>query len=97
MSATHRARKRANALSVTGAAVAAAAVGAWRIDAIQPLLVPLLLTDLAAHAIGMTARHRLDRDIGRLPAIWEWLYTVGSIATTMLTVLGTWDWSQTVR
>ncbi len=92
MNAPLRARKRADLLSVTGAAVAGMAAGAWLTDAIRPLFVPMLIAGLLAHAVGMTARHRLDRQDGPLPAVWQWLYTLCWIAIAALAVLGTWHW-----
>lgn len=87
-----RARKKADLLSVTGAAVAGLAAGAWLADAIQPVFVPMLIAGLLAHAVGMTARFRLDRTSGRLPAMWQWLYGLCWIAIAAVSVLGAWLW-----
>jgi predicted PurR-regulated permease PerM len=87
-----RARKKADLLSVTGAAVAGLAVGAWLADAIRPVFLPMLIAGLFAHAVGMTARHRLDRKSGALPAVWQWLYGLCWIAIAAVPVLGVWLW-----
>lgn len=92
MTAGLRARKRADLLSLTGAAVAGVAAGAWLADAIRPLLLPMLVAGVLAHAVGMTARHRLDRQAGALPAVWQWLYIACWIAIVALAVLGAWNW-----
>lgn len=92
MNAPLRARKRADLLSVTGAAIAGMAAGAWFADALRPLVVPLLVAGLLAHAAGMTARHRLDRQAGPLPAVWQWLYLVCWVAIVALVLLGAWRW-----
>ena len=83
-----RARKRADLLSLTGAVVAGMAVGAWLADAIRPMLLPMLIAGVLAHAVGMTARHRLDRQAGPLPAVWQWLYIGCWIAIAALAVVG---------
>ena len=87
-----RARKNADLLSVTGAAVTGLAAGAWLADAIQPVFLPMLIAGLLAHAVGMTARHRLDRKSGALPAVWQWLYGLCWIAIAAIPVLGAWLW-----
>ena len=87
-----RARKHADLLSVTGAAVAGLAAGAWLADAIHPVFLPMLIAGLLAHAVGMTAQHRLDRKSGALPVVWQWLYGVCWIAIAAVTVLGAWLW-----
>lgn len=92
MNAALRARKRADLLSLTGAAVAGVAAGAWLADAIRPLFLPILVAGVLAHAVGMTARHRLDRQAGSLPAVWQWLYISCWIAIAALSVLGAWNW-----
>lgn len=92
MNAALRARKRADLLSLTGAAVAGVAAGAWLADSVRPLFWPMLVAGLLSHAVGMTARHRLDRQAGPLPAIWQWLYIACWIAIAALAVLGAWNW-----
>jgi hypothetical protein len=71
-----RPRKRADLLAVTGAAVAGAAAGAWGAALLRPWVGTLLGVGLAAHAVGMTARHRLDRETGPLPRVWQALYVL---------------------
>lgn len=88
-----RAIKRADLLSLSGAAVAGAAVGAWLSEAIRPIGLFVLAAGLVAHAFGMTARHRLDRQSGPLPAVWQMLYIVCWIALAVVTVIGAWLWS----
>lgn len=73
-------RKRADVLSITGAAVAGAALGAWLHELLQPWIVPLLVGGLLLHGVGMTVRHRLDRMDGPLPRTWHWLYVVCWVA-----------------
>ena len=68
------ARKRADLLSTVGAAVSGAAVGAWLASDIRAYAGALLGAGLIAHAVGMTARHRLDRSEAPLPAAWQALY-----------------------
>lgn len=92
MNAGLRARKRADLASITGAAVAGAAVGAWFADVIGSLALPMLAAGLFAHALGMTGRHRLDRQSGPLPAAWQWLYVVCWIVIVALAGLGAWNW-----
>ena len=87
-----RARKRADLLSVTGAAVAGLAAGAWFADAIHPVFLPMLISGLLAHAVGMTSRHRLDRKSAALPAVWLWLYGLCWIAITAVPFLAAWLW-----
>jgi len=87
-----RARKRADLLSVTGAAVAGLAAGAWLADAIRSVFLPMLIAGLLVHAVGMTARHRLDRKSGALPAVWQWLYVLCWVAIAAVLVLGAWLW-----
>lgn len=70
------ARKRADLLSITGAAIAGAAVGAWLAAAVRPWAGAILALGLAVHATGMAARHRLDRREGPLPRVWQALYVV---------------------
>lgn len=97
MNASLRARKRADLLSITGAAVAGVAAGAWLADAIRPLVVPVLLAGLLSHAVGMTARHRLDRQTGPLPVVWQRLYTVCWIAIAVVVLLVVWQWMEGAR
>ena len=92
MNATLRARKRADLLSLAGAAVAGLAAGAWLAYAIRPLFLPMLVAGMLAHAVGMSARHRLDRQASPLPAVWQWLYILCWIAIAALVVLGAWYW-----
>ena len=87
-----RARKRADLLSLTGAVVAGMAAGAWLADAIQPMFLPMLIAGVLGHAVGMTARHRLDWQAGPLPAIWQWLYIGCWIAIAALAVIGALRW-----
>lgn len=86
MTATLVARKRADLLSITGAAVAGAAAGAWLGDALRPWAVLVLVIGLVVHAVGMTARHRIDRVDGPLPRTWQLLYIVCWIAVGALVV-----------
>lgn len=72
--AAQRARKRVDLLSITGAAIAGAAVGAWLAAQLRPWAGVVLLVGLAAHAVGMSARHRIDRVEGPLPGVWQGLY-----------------------
>lgn len=72
---TIRARKRADLLSITGAAVAGIAIGAGWGTALAEMAPVLLGLGLAAHAVGMTSRHRIDTlEGGPLPASWRALY-----------------------
>lgn len=81
-----RARKRADLLSILGAAVVGAAVGAWWEAALKPYAVHLLVVGLLVHAVGMTARHRTDRRDAPLPRTWQvryvlcWLAIAGVVA-----------------
>ena len=68
------ARKRADLLSIVGATIAGGAVGAWFASDIRAHAGALLGVGLIAHAVGMTARHRLDRSEAPLPAAWQALY-----------------------
>ena len=92
MTAPLRALKRADLLSLAGAAFAGLAAGAWLADAIRPLFLPMLVAGMLAHAVGMSARHRLDRQAGPLPAVWQWLYILCWIAIAALVVVGAWHW-----
>lgn len=93
MKATLRAGKRADLLSLSGAAIAGGAAGAWLADVLQPLILPMLVAGLLAHAVGMSARHRLDREAGGpLPAIWQWLYVLCWVAIAALGAVGAWQW-----
>jgi len=93
MNASLRARKRADLLSLSGAAIAGGAAGAWLAEVFKPMLLPMLAAGLLAHAVGMTARHRLDTQAGEpLPAVWQWLYILCWVAIAALAVLGAWRW-----
>lgn len=87
-----RAHKRADLLSLTGAVVAGMAAGVWLADALEPMLLPMLIAGVLAHAVGMTARHRLDRQAGPLPAVWQWLYIGCWIAIAALAIIGALRW-----
>ncbi|HEU4797423.1 MAG TPA: hypothetical protein VFT63_00765 [bacterium] len=87
-----RSVKRADLLAVAGATLAGAAAGAQLVDVIRPLFVPLFIGGLLAHAVGMAARHRLDRQVGPLPAAWQWLYILCWIAIASLALLLAWRW-----
>ena len=80
MNATLRARKRADLLSLAGAAFAGLAAGAWLADAIRPLFLPMLVAGMLAHAVGMSARHRLDRQAGPLP----WVHRIAGYGFVLL-------------
>lgn len=90
MNATFRSVKRADLLAIAGATLAGAAAGARLADAIRPLFVPLFVGGVFADAVGMAARHRVDRQGGPLPVAWQWLYILCWIAIATLVVLGTW-------
>jgi hypothetical protein len=92
-----RARKRADLLSITGAAIASAAAGAWLSAAILPLGVPMLVAGLIAHAVGMSARHRLDRQDGPLPGALQMLYVLCWITIAGMASLGVWLWLGATR
>lgn len=92
-----RARKRADLLSLAGAAVAGVAAGAWFADAVRPVVVPVFATGMLAHAVGMTARHRLERQGGSLPAIWQWLYILCWIGIVAIAGWGAWRWIEGVH
>jgi predicted PurR-regulated permease PerM len=89
--------KRADLLTIAGATLAGAAGGAQLADVIRPLFVPLFVGGLFAHAVGMAARHRVDRQGGPLPVVWQWLYILCWIAMATLVVLGTWRWLEGAR
>ena len=91
------ARKRADLLSLSGASLASAAVGAWLADKLQPLLVPILLVGLLVHAVGMSARHRLDREEAPLPTVWRVLYAACWIAIAVIAASGVWHGMPPVR
>jgi hypothetical protein len=97
MNTALRSAKRADLLAIVGAMLAGGAAGAQLVDVIRPLLVPLFVGGLFAHAVGMTARHRLDRQAGPLPAAWQWLYILCWIAIATLAVLVTWRWLEGTR
>lgn len=82
-----RARKRADLLSICGAAVAALAAGAWLAPTIVRFGPVLFGIGLAAHAVGMAGRHRLDRQGGALPGIWQWLYVACWAAMAVAAVI----------
>ncbi len=92
MTAPLRALKRADLLSLAGAAFAGLAAGAWLADAIRPLFLPMLVAGMLAHAVGMSARHRLDRQAGPLPAVWQGLYILCWFAIAALVVLAARHW-----
>lgn len=94
MNTALRSVKRADLLAIAGATLAGAAAGAQLADVIRPLFVPLFVGGLLAHAVGMAARHRLDRQAGPLPAAWQWLYILCWIAIASLALLVAWRWSQ---
>jgi hypothetical protein len=85
--AAHESRRRADLLSVSGAALAGAAVGVWWARTLAPLAPALFAIGLAVHAIGMTVRHRLDRrNDGPLPRGWQVLYIVCWILIALVVV-----------
>lgn len=91
--AATKARKRADLVSIAGAAIAGTAVGAWLAAPLRPWAALLLIVGLLAHAVGMTARHRLDRAGGPLPPIWNALYVLCWLAiagTLALLALRAW-------
>lgn len=63
-------RKRADLLASAGAALAGMGAGALLGAALAPVAGALLLVGLAAHAVGMVGRHRLDRMAGESPPRW---------------------------
>lgn len=67
-------RKRADLLSLSGATLAGFAAGAWFGGWLAPFASVVLVCGIVVHAIGMTARHRLDLGEGKLPRFWTWLY-----------------------
>ena len=90
-----RARKRADLLSVTGAALAGVGAGAWLARWIADVAGIALVAGLVAHAIGMAARHRLDtRESGPLPAAWRALYTACWLGIAGVIVYGLWQWTR---
>lgn len=81
------ARRRADLLSVSGAALAGVAVGVWWARTLAPLALALSVVGIAVHAIGMTVRHRLDRhETGPLPAGWQALYVACWLAIAAVVV-----------
>jgi hypothetical protein len=80
------ARKRVDLLSIAGATLAGAAVGALLARTVLPLAYPLLGVGLVAHGIGMRARHRIDSSEGPLSRGWRVLYAVCWIAIGALLV-----------
>jgi hypothetical protein len=67
-------RKRADLLATTGAAIAGLGAGALAARQLEPLAVALLVAGGGAHAVGMSARHRLERLDAPLPAAYRALY-----------------------
>lgn len=90
MATSLHARKRADLLSLAGAILIGVAAGAWCPAAVRPVLLPILAAGLLAHAVGMTARHRLDQRAGPLPGMWQWLYILCWIAIAAILILGAW-------
>ena len=74
MTAAPSARKRADLLSICGATIAGAAMGALFASAVRPFAAALLVVGLVAHGLGMTARHRIDERDAPLPAVWTQVY-----------------------
>lgn len=97
MSEPLRARKRADLLSLSGAAIIGAATGAWFAAAVRPFALLVLAVGLIIHAVGMTARHRLDRKAGPLPGTWQWIYTLCWIAIGALLAITAWRWLEGAR
>jgi uncharacterized membrane protein YecN with MAPEG domain len=88
-----RARKRADLLSVTGAALAGVGAGVWLVRWIGDVAGVAFGVGLVAHAIGMAARHRLDtREAGPLPAAWRALYTACWLGIAGVVAYGLWRW-----
>lgn len=87
-----RARKRADLLSITGAALVGLAAGAWLTPIIRPIGWFVLSGGLVAHAVGMTARHRLDTSQEPLPGVWQALYVVCWIAIVVILAIGLLEW-----
>jgi len=69
------------------AGVAGRAAGAGFADAIRPMFRPGLIAGVLAHAVGRTALHRLDRQAGPLPTVWQWLYNLCWIVIAALAVV----------
>ncbi len=90
MSEPLRARKRADLLSLSGVATIGVAAGALLAAALRPFALEILGVGLVVHAVGMAARHRLDRQAGPLPGIWQSIYVFCWIAIATLLVLGAW-------
>lgn len=86
------ARKRADLLSVAGAALAGVAFGAWLPAQVRPLAGVALATGLLAHAAGMATRHRLDRDAGAFTRGWQALYVACWISIAALLSIGVARW-----
>lgn len=81
-------RKRADLLASAGAALAGLGAGALLGAALAPMAGALLLVGLAAHAVGMVGRHRLDRLAGESPPRWYpllyWLCWLGMAAVALV-------------
>lgn len=92
MNTALRERKRADLLSITGAALAGIGAGAWLADRISTVILPVFVSGVLAHAVGMAARHRMDRGNGPLPAVWQWLYVLCWVAIAAVLVVGAWRW-----
>jgi hypothetical protein len=87
-------RKRADLVSLAGGTLAGFAAGAWFGAALPSSLAPVLLVlGIVVHAVGMTARHRLDLAEGPLPRAWVWLFAscwamlAGALAWIAITLL----------
>ena len=87
-----QARKRADLLSITGAAVVGLAAGAWLAPFVRPIGWLVLVGGLVVHAVGMTARHRLDTAERPLPASWQALYLGCWVAMMAILVFGVMEW-----
>ena len=81
------ARKRADLLSIVGAAVAGAGLGAWLATSLRPWAGMLLVVGLLAHAAGMGARHAMESREAPLPAAWQWLYWLCWLAIAALVIM----------
>ena len=87
-----RASKRADLLSLSGAAFVGVAVGAWLSEIIRPVGFVVLAAGVVAHAVGMTARHRLDSRDGPLPLVWQTLYIACWIVLAGVGAIAAWLW-----
>ncbi|MFZ5657298.1 MAG: hypothetical protein ACOY37_09635 [Pseudomonadota bacterium] len=89
-----RARKRADLASVTGAAVAGAAAGAWLAADLRPWAGAIRVPGPGPDAACLAARDRLDRAGGRLPAVWNLLHALCHVAVPgLLVALALRAWS----